>query len=155
MILRPQEEDLAHTLPDLLQRVEEGKDYHWSAVTLLFWSSQLAYRKGEYEEALRFLDAWGKSRDERPLNAMVLRDLRASAVPDFWRVMILARLGRTDGALKAYGDGTQNLAASFPPSCDSLFVSLITFYTSHALQQEARDVLRSQGIAVPDTETKP
>jgi hypothetical protein len=155
LILRPQEEDLAHTLPDLLHRVEEGKDYHWSAVTLLFWNSQLAYRKGEYEEALRLLDAWGKSRDERPLNASVLHDLRASPVPDFWRVMILARLGRTDGALKAYGDGTQNLAASFPPSCDSIFVSLITFYASHALQQDAREVLRSQGIAVPDTETKP
>ena len=86
---------------------------------------------------------------------MVLHDLRASAVPDFWRVMILARLGQTDGARKAYGEGTQKLGAGFPPSKDGFFVSLITFYTSHALQQEAREVLRSQGIAVPDTEEKP
>jgi len=59
------------------------------------------------------------------------------------------------GALKAYGEGTQKLGTGFPYSSDSLFVSLIAFYTSHALQQEAREVLRSQGIAVPDTEKKP
>ena len=53
LILRPQEEDLSLTLPDLLHRIEEGKDYHWTAVHPLFMKGQLAYRKGEYEEALR------------------------------------------------------------------------------------------------------
>lgn len=154
LILRPQEEDLSLTLSDLLHRVEEGKDYHWSAANLLFMSSQLAYRKGEHEEALRSLDAWIKSKDERALNATALHFMRASPMPDFWRAMILARLGRAEGAAKAYLDGAQKLRAGLPIN-DEDFTTLWYFYNSQALQQEARQVLRSQGIAVPGPETKP
>jgi tRNA A-37 threonylcarbamoyl transferase component Bud32/tetratricopeptide (TPR) repeat protein len=154
LILRPLEDDLALTLPDLLHRVEEGKDYHFTAVNLLFLSSQLAYRKGEYEEALRDLDAWVRSKDDRPMNAIQLYYVRASALPDFWRAMILARLDQGERARKAYGDGTQKLHTGFPPEWD-MTSAVFTFYASHALRQEAREVLRSQGIAVPDTETTP
>jgi len=154
LILRPQEEDLSLTLPDLLDRVDKGKDYHWSAANLLFMSSQLAYRKGEPEEALRSLDAWIKSKDERALNATALHFMRASPMPDFWRAMILARLGRAEEAAKAYGDGTQKLRAGLPIN-DEDFTTVWYFYNSQALRQEAREVLRSQEIAVPDPETKP
>ena len=154
LILRPLPEDLSLTLPDLLHRVEEGKDYHWSAANLLFMSSQLAYRKGDYEEALRSLDAWIRSKDERPINASKLYFTQASALPDFWRAMILARLDQGEGAAKAYGDGAQKLRAGFPPDW-GMIEAVITFYASHALQQEAREALRSQRIAVPDTETPP
>lgn len=153
-ILRPQEEDLSLTLPDLLHRVEEGEDYHWSAANLLFMSSQLAYRKGEHEAVLRSLDAWIQSKDEQALNATALHFMRSSPMPDFWRAMILARLGRAEGAAKAYGDGAQKLRAGLPIN-DEDFTTVWYFYNSQALQQEAREVLRSQGIAVPDTETKP
>ena len=141
-------------MPDLLHRVEEGSDSHWTPVNLLFLSSQLAYRKGDYEEALRSLNAWIRSKDERPINAVRLYYARASALPDFWRAMILARLDQAEGARKAYGDGAQKLRAGFPPD-EGMIEAVITFYASHALQQEAREVLRSQGIAVPDTEEKP
>jgi eukaryotic-like serine/threonine-protein kinase len=154
LILRPQEEDLSLTLPDLLHRVEEGKDYHWSAANLLFMSSQLAYRKGEHEEALRSLDAWIESKDERALNATALHFMRASPMPDFWRAMILARLGRAEGAAKVYGDGAQKLRAGLPTN-DEDFTTVWYFYYSQALQQEAREVLSNQGIAVPYSETKP
>jgi hypothetical protein len=154
LILRPQEEDLSLTLPDLLHRVEEGKEYHWSAACLLFRTSQLAYRRGEYEEALRSLDAWDKSKVERPINAWALSDMQASALPDFWRAMILVRLDRAEGARKAYGDGIQKLSAGYPPEIN-LFWSVRTIYGSHALRQEAREVLRSKGIAVSDTEATP
>jgi hypothetical protein len=154
LILRPQEDDLSLTLPDLLRRVEEGKDYHWSAANLLFLRSQLAYRKSEYEEALRSLDAWSKSKDDRPINATALYYIQASALPDFWRAMILASLDQVEGARKAYGDGAQKLRAGFSPGYDLLY-SVITFYASHALRQEAWEVLRSKGIAAPDAQTKP
>jgi hypothetical protein len=154
LILRPQEEDLTLTLPDLLHRVEEGKDYHWSAANLLFMSSQLAYRKGEPEEALRSLDAWIKSKDERALNATALHFMRASPMPDFWRAMILARLDQAKEAAKAYGEGAKKLRAGLPIN-NVDFTTEWYFYNSQALRQEAREVLRSQGIAVPDTGTTP
>jgi serine/threonine protein kinase len=148
LILRPQAEDLSLTLPDLLHRLEEGKDYHWSAAYLLFRTSQLAYRRNEYEEALRSLDAWDRSKVDRPLVAWALYDMQASALPDLWRAMILARLNRAEGARKAYDDGILKLRAGFPPEINLLW-SVRTIYASHALRQEAREVLRSQGIAVP------
>jgi hypothetical protein len=128
LILRPQEEDLSLTLPDLLHCVEEGKDYHWSAANLLLMSSQLAYRKGEPKEALRSLEAWIKSKDERALNATALHFMRASPMPDFWRAMILARLGRAEGAAKAYLDGAQKLRAGFPIN-DEDFTTVWYFIT--------------------------
>jgi len=154
LILRPHEEDLVRTLPDLLHQMEEGKDYHWSAVHLLFLNSQLDYRKGKYEEALRSLEAWVQSKDERPVNALEIFRIQALPNPDFWRAMILARLDRTEGALKAYGDGIQKLRASSPP-CSDMNGAVMAFYASHGLRQEAGEVLRSQGIAVPDNETTP
>jgi hypothetical protein len=53
-------------------------------------------------------------------------------------------------AAKAYGDGIQKMR-------DWVKVPfwVWSIYYSKALQQEAREVLRSQGIAVPDTETTP
>ena len=154
LILHPQEEDLLLTIPDLLHRVEEGKDYHWTAASLLFLTSQLAYRKGEHEDALRSLDIWDKSQDERPVNVLALYYLRAGALPDFWRAMILAKLDRREGARKAYDDGIRKLHAGFPSDWE-LSYSVMTFYSSHTLRREAREVLRSHGIAVPDTETTP
>jgi hypothetical protein len=68
--------------------------------------------------------------------------------------MILARLDQSEGAAKAYGDGVQKLRAGFPPD-RGVIDAVITFYASHALQQEARELFRSQGIALPDTETTP
>jgi hypothetical protein len=62
--------------------------YHPSAVNLLFRSSQLAYRKGEYEEALRSLDTWVKSKEERPLNALNLYNTRALPMPGSTCMMI-------------------------------------------------------------------
>ena len=67
--------------------------------------------------------------------------------------MILARLGRAEGAAKAYGDGAQKLRAGLPIN-DEDFTTVWYFYNSQALRQEAREVLRSKGIAVPDTEEK-
>jgi hypothetical protein len=154
LILHPKEEDLSLTLPDLLRRVEEGKDYHWSAPNIPLLNSQLAYRKGAYEEALLSLDTWAKSSDDRPHNAIMLSFLRGSALPNFWRAMILARLGRPEGSVEAYAEGAQKLRAGFPRNWD-FFNSLTTFYASHALRQEAQEVLRSQGISVPDPETTP
>lgn len=110
--------------------------------------------QGEHEEALRSLDAWIKSKDERALNATALHFMRASPMPDFWRAMILARLGRAEGAAKAYGDGAQKLRAGLPIN-DEDFTTVCYFYNAQALQQEARQVLRGQGIAVPQTETTP
>ena len=64
--------------------------------------------------------------------------------------MILARLGRAEGAAKTYGDGIQKLR-----NIGKIDFFVGSIYYSKALQQEAREVLRSQGIAVPDTETTP
>jgi serine/threonine protein kinase len=153
LILRPQEEDLSHILSDLLHIVEEGKNYHWTAVNLLFLSSQLAYQKGEYEEALRSLDAWVQSKDERPINARVLDSMRVSPLPDFCRARILAQLDHAEGAAEAYRNGTLKLRGHFPLDSD-LFGPAWYFYYSQALRQEAREVLRSQGIEVPDPETQ-
>ena len=73
---------------------------------------------------------------------------RASASPDFWRAIIVARLDRAEGAAKAYGDGIQMLRNA---GITGFWVW--SGYYSKAIQQEAREVLRSQGIAVPDTQT--
>jgi pentatricopeptide repeat protein len=154
LILRPREEDLSDTLPELLRRVEEDKEYSWTVVNLLFMSSQLAYRKGEYEEALRLLNEWIKFKDERSPNVNELYFMRASPMPDFWRAMIQARRGRAEEAAKAYGDGAKKLRAGLPIN-DEDFTTVWYFYNSQALRQEAREVLRSQGIAVPDTGTTP
>jgi hypothetical protein len=64
--------------------------------------------------------------------------------------MILARLGRAEGASKAYGDGIQKMRNVGIPN----FWVWCVFY-SKAIQQEAREVLRSQRIAAPDTDAKP
>ncbi|MCC7374584.1 MAG: serine/threonine protein kinase [Verrucomicrobiales bacterium] len=154
LLLHPQEEDLSFILPDLLRRLEESKDYHWTAVHLPFLRSQMAYRKREYAEALRLLDAWVAARDERALNASQLQPMKASPVPDFWRAMILARLAQLDGAIKAYHDGAEKLRAGLPMG-DEQIDSVWYFYLSRVLQQESWEVLRSQGIAVPAPEMKP
>ena len=75
---------------------------------------------------------------------------RSLPIPDFWRAMILARLGRAEGAAKAYGDGIQKQRAGV-----TVPFWVWGIYYSKALQQEAREVLRTQGIAGPDTETTP
>jgi hypothetical protein len=41
------------------------------------------------------------------------------------------------------------------PINDEDFTTVWYFYNSQALRQEAREVLRSQGIAVPDSECSP
>jgi hypothetical protein len=154
LALRPQEDDLSLILPDLLGRLEESKDYHWTAVHLLFLRSQMAYWNGDYEEARRSLDTWVESRDERALNASQLHPMKASPLPDFWRAMILARLGQPEGAAKAYRDGAEKLGAGFPMG-DEQIDWVWYFYLAQTLQQESSEVLRSQGIAAPDTEPKP
>ena len=105
--------------------------------------------EGRVEEALRSVEAWVQSKDERPINAIGLHYLRSLPLSDFWRAMILARLGRAEGAVKAYGDGIQKMRAGV-----QLPWWMWSIYYSKALQQEAREVLRSQGIAVPDPEDK-
>jgi hypothetical protein len=154
LALRPQEEDLSLILPDLLRRLQESKDYHWTAVHLLFLRSQMAYRRGDFEEALRSLDSWVEAKDERALNASQLHPMKASPVPDFWRAMILARLGQPDGAAKAYRDSAEKLRAGFPMG-DEQMDAVWYFYLSRALQQESCETLRSQGIAEPDPGVKP
>lgn len=68
--------------------------------------------------------------------------------------MILARRGRAEGAAKAYGDGAQKLRAGLPIN-DEDFTTVWYFYYSQALRQEAREVLRSRGVTMPDMEAKP
>jgi tetratricopeptide (TPR) repeat protein len=145
ILLRPGQDDLSVTVPDLLSRIEEAKDYHWTAINLPLLRSQLAYRKGEYEDALRFLDAWVQSKDERPMNASFLHTFRSLPIAEFWRAMILAGLGRPEEAGKAYADGVQKTRAG-------IATHLLVFepYYAMALQQEAREVFRSRGMAVPD-----
>jgi hypothetical protein len=154
LALRPQEDDLSLILPDMLHRLEELKDSHWTAVHLLFLRSQLEYRNGDYQQALRSLDAWVESRDERALNASQLPVMQASPLPNFWRAMILGRLGQPDGAAKAYREGAEKLRAGFPMG-DEQMDPVWYFYLSRAMQREASEVLRSEGIAVPDLDTKP
>lgn len=154
LILRPQAEDVSHTLPELLRRVEEGQAHSFTAANLLFLRSEMAYRKGEFEEALRFLDAWANSIDERPVNIRLLQYTKASALPDFWRAMVTCRLGQLEEARHAYSIGFQKLRAGFTPDFDTS-EQATTYYASRALQQEARGVLESSGIALSDTEVEP
>ncbi|MCX6930910.1 MAG: hypothetical protein NT154_48060 [Verrucomicrobia bacterium] len=63
---------------------------------------------------------------------------------------VVARLRKAEGAAKAYGDGVQKLRNVGIPD-----FWVWNIYYSKALQKEAREVLRRQGIAVPDTETTP
>ena len=68
--------------------------------------------------------------------------------------MIQARRGREEEAKKAYLDGAQKLRAGLPIN-DEDFTTVWYFYNSQALRQEAREVLRSRRIAVPENETTP
>ncbi len=68
--------------------------------------------------------------------------------------MILAKLNRAEGSRKAYEESTRKLPAVFPPDYDCLY-SVIISYASHVLHLEAREVLRNQGMTVPDVETSP
>ncbi len=150
ILLRPQPDDLSSTLPHLLSRLEVAKSYHWTADYLPFLKGQLSYRMGRYEEALRLVEEWLNAKSERPTDAFQLHYYQSLPIPDFWRSMILARLGRSEDAARAYGDGIQKLNRGIP-----IHYSVSPVYISRALQQEALGVLHSQGIAVPEDRTGP
>jgi hypothetical protein len=141
-----------YTLPDLLRRVEEGKDYHPSAVNLLFLSAELAYRTGDHESAWKFLNAWRNTRDDRPDNALVLHDAQSGARSDFWEALILANLGRSEDAQKAFAKGARKLRTGFP---DGYFLAdqVSEFYAAQALKQEVQGVFASRGIAIPNLDS--
>ena len=150
VILQPRSEDLSSTLPELLTRMDDRKGFNSYVPLIPFLKAQLAYRSGGYEEALSTLDSWLHSQSERPLDALVLDGWQSLPMPEFWRAMILARLGRGEAASQAYYDGVKRIPAGFRTG-DPLGAIIL----SKAMQREALQVLRSQGIAISDTGTTP
>ncbi len=150
LILHPQPDDLTSVLPDLLARIEEGAGFNLVEPTLPFLRAQLAYHRGAYEDALRNLDAWLTSAAERPFAAFALRYTQSISIPQFWRAMILARLGRREEALRAYEEGIQRERAGLKGP-----EFLLTACFSKAFQREAREVLEGEGIDVPTPSPRP
>ena len=149
LALHPREEDVMFTLPDLIRRVEEGKDSHPSAVNLLFFRAELACRMGDHESARKLLNAWRRIVDERPDNALVLHDLQDGARSDLWEALILASLDRSGDAQKAYAEGARKLRTGLPNGY-SLGDAVSEFYAAQALKQEVEGVFGSRGIAIPN-----
>lgn len=150
LILHPQPDDLTSVLPDLLARIEGATGFNLVLPTVPFLRAQLAYRRGAYEDALRTLDAWLSSGTERPYAAFSLRYNQSVSIPQFWRAMILARLGRREEALRAYEEAIQREPAGLKGP-----VFLLTACFSKAFQREAREVLEAEGIAVPTQLLRP
>lgn len=69
-------------------------------------------------------------------------------MPGFTRALILGRVGQPDGLTKAHRVGSERLRAGFPPG-DEQTDSVGYLLFPKALQQESREVLGNQGIAVP------
>jgi pentatricopeptide repeat protein len=154
LLLHPADEDSLFALRGLLERLEEIRDEHWSGAFHDLVRAAYAYRSGRPSDALRELEAWETTRDERMVRAVLLRDEQASPAPQFWKAMILAELNRPHEAAAAFVAGQRRLSLG-PPVGWELIQAATSIYLGQALCLEAAQILQRQGIPVPATVSQP
>ncbi len=146
----PSVEMLAMT-PGVINRVEDSPFGHWS-VALPLDLARLEYRRGPYVEALTHLERWHSAPVSSIFERTVHQAEMRNAHPYYLRAMILARLKRpTDEVTAAYRAGLECHQSVGPGEMRYWDYLMMTeqFFLNRILQAEAEQVMRNQGIGVP------
>jgi serine/threonine protein kinase/tetratricopeptide (TPR) repeat protein len=152
----PSPEMLASTA-GVIRRLEDSPFGIWT-VALPLNLARLEYHRGRYAEALTLLESWHSTEVHSLVERTEHQMEKRNAHPDYLRALILARLGRSaDEVAAAYRAGLERHQPAGPGEIRYLNYLMMTeqFFLNRILQAEAEQVMRSNGIAIPELKAAP
>jgi serine/threonine protein kinase/tetratricopeptide (TPR) repeat protein len=141
----------------VIRRLEDSPFGIWT-VALPLNLARLEYHRGRYAEALTLLESWQSTEVHSLVERTEHQMEKRNAHPDYLRALILARLGRSaDEVAAAYRAGLERHQPAGPGEIRYLNYLMMTeqFFLNRILQAEAEQVMRSNGIAIPELKAAP